>query len=69
MGLTVTSISVHLDNGETVEMSFDLDYGWQQWGARTETLGVTMAIPEALVKEAQEEPEFKDLIFGSDEEE
>jgi len=61
----VTTIEVHLDSDETVTMSFDSGVGWQQWGAREETLYRTMPIAEALA----ENEDLAEVIFGPDTEE
>ena len=61
----VTTIDVHLDNGETVTMSFDPGVGWQQWGARQETLGRTMPIAEALAGNEN----LAEVLFGPEMEE
>lgn len=53
--MTVIEITLKLDNGEEVHGSFS-EYGWQQWGARQETLGQTMEIFEALERAAAEDP-------------
>jgi len=60
----VTTIEVHLDNGETVTMSFDPGVGWQQWGARQETLGRTMPIAEALASNE----DLAEVLFGPEDE-
>jgi len=61
----VTTIEVHLDNDETVTMSFDSGVGWQQWGARQETLGRTMPIAEALA----DNEDLAEMLFGPETEE
>ena len=68
----VTTIEVHLDNDETVTMSFERDLGWQQWGAQTSTCYRTMPIAEALAGEVMTERSIETLaevIFGPNEDE
>lgn len=58
MSLVVTELILKLDNDgveEEVHASFS-EYGWQQWGARVETLGETSEIWEALEREAADDP-------------
>lgn len=66
--MRVEKFTGHLDTGETFEFNFS-EYGWQQWGAVEETLGVTMQIPEALEQVAAEDPALAALLGIRDEDE
>lgn len=55
--------TVKLESGEEVQFSLNPNLGWQQWGNRTEVLGCTSDLMDALASAAG------DFLVDPDEEE